>query len=196
MAYSDLMIDIETLGVRDNAVITQIGLVAFDLTGYVHNTIGVNLFIDPADAIKQGQKVDWSTISWWLKQNDTARLTMANRQGLPLRTALIEMGDFIEANTVGAEKVRPWGNGATFDITLLEQAIRLTGLTVPWSYRNVRDLRTLADIETAWGVEKPKPAVEHDALADARAQADWARKLYAAILARPAPALPSFDNGQ
>lgn len=181
-AYTDLMVDLETLGVGDNAVIAQIGLVAFDLGGHITSKVGVNIHVDPADAMREGQKADWSTIKWWLVQNEAARQLMANRNGHPLRDALIRVTDFVTENC--GPKVRPWGNGSTFDITLLEQAYRLVGRKVPWEFRQVRDLRTLADIEPAYHVNRPRPEREHDALADAMAQTDWAQRLYKAIITR------------
>jgi DNA polymerase III epsilon subunit-like protein len=194
--FTDLMIDLETLSTKDNAVITQIGLVAFNLEGPVSNRIGTHIFIDPEDAMRYGCRIDWPTVKWWLQQSDAARAQMVSRPGIPFQAGLARTIDFIYEHTVGAQKVRPWGNGAGFDVTLMEQAFRSIGTTVPWDFRNVRDLRTLADVAARPFVSRPRPETEHDALADAQAQAEWARRLFAAINPMPTAAVtPTAGSG-
>jgi len=183
MSYTDVSVDLETLGTRSGSVITQIGLCAFNqrpTSGGTAALSGVNILVNPQSAITCGLTVDWSTISWWLQQNEEARVKMATQKGRTLPDALWAVIKFMEDMALGGDTklLRVWGHGAGFDITLLECAFNACGIPVPWDFRMVRDLRTLADLQGAHdNVARPVPVVEHDALADASAQAHWIQAL-------------------
>lgn len=65
----DIMLDLETLGLSDSPVITQLAAVAFDITtGESFDEFSV--FIDAKSCIEKGLKIDGSTVEWWLKQDE------------------------------------------------------------------------------------------------------------------------------
>ena len=68
-----------------------------------------------------------------------------------------------------------WGNGSTFDITILENAYKIIGdIPHPWKFWNIRDLRTLVNAASVIGFNHKQlkhVGVYHDALADAVHQA-------------------------
>lgn len=162
-----LSVDLETLGTEPGAVITQIGVSAFAADHTLRVTL--NFRIDPQSALDHGLHVSWSTISWWLQQAEKPRVDMAKQEGMALAVALIELRRFVHSNCT--EDVKVWGNGAGFDITLLEAAYRMCGLgkKIPWAFRNVRDMRTLMALVPS--SLRVSPTVEHDAMYDADAQA-------------------------
>lgn len=170
--FTDLSIDLETLGTEPGCVITQIGLSAFDansFNGETHNTVSALIHVHPQNCIDLGMHVSWSTISWWLIQDQAAREKMAKATGNLLIGACQETTSFIRDNC--GPRVKAWGNGATFDVSLLSEAYRVAGLPVPWEFRDVRDIRTLYDLKPCANIVRPKPVVEHDAMYDAVAQA-------------------------
>lgn len=176
--FTDVSIDLETLGVRPGSVITQIGLCAFyqrPQSSGEATMSGTLITVNPQTMIDRGFFVDWSTVSWWLKQNEAARTSMADQNGHDIDHALYRVGDWF-ANECKPD-VRVWGHGCGFDCTQLEIAFQKLGLPVPWDFRRVRDLRTLIDLKPADLVERPVPRVEHNALDDATAQAQWIQKL-------------------
>lgn len=176
MSYTDVSIDLETLGVQPGSVITQIGLCAFDQRPGNTSTSSTMIRVNAQSCIDLGLKIDWSTVQWWLKQAELPRVGMADQIGVPLRTALMQVGDWFMDH--GDHKsMRVWGHGCGFDCTQLEIAYNICKLPVPWDFRKVRDLRTLADLAPAARVERPTPAMAHDAMADATAQAEWIQAL-------------------
>lgn len=181
---NDVMIDLETLGTGTNALILSIGAQVFDLEKqrcYSQRCIHIN--IDPADAQRYGQVIDASTVGWWMEQDITTRdLLKSQRQGLV--TALTQFADWL--STFSPYLV--WGNGSTFDISILEDAYNLVGFKVPWEFRDVRDMRTIIDIASRLDVHvaRPEPRTAHNALADAIAQADWVVRTFSALQARVA----------
>ena len=74
-----------------------------------------------------------------------------------------------------------WGNGSNFDNRILREAYDHLGMKCPWHYRDDRDMRTYTDMLLQLGVRTGKyapdehpltpPDCVHDALADARFQA-------------------------
>lgn len=168
--HTDVMIDLETLGTAPGSVITQIGLCAFSPRDENPTVKSTRIRIDPQSALDIGLKVSWATISWWLVQDYQARQVMASGEGaLNIAVALVAASNWIKENA--DERVNVWGNGSSFDITLLEVAYNKCGLPLPWHYRNIRDQRTLTYLGPVMDLEHARPLVAHDAEEDAIAQA-------------------------
>jgi hypothetical protein len=171
---TDISFDLETLGVDPGCVITQIGACAFDADYPTAERQRLNVFVDPQSCLDQGMTIKWSTIAWWLVQPEAARTAMVTKETRHIVNALGELSRWIAA--VGDPKlIRVWGHGATFDISLLEDAYRRCEMLVPWFYRNVRDLRTLRALAPDSLVLTAPSAVlnAHVAVDDAVMQADW-----------------------
>ena len=164
----DVMIDIETMGLGTNAPILSIGAAAFDLfEDGIKATFHQGISLE--DSMTVGRRPTASTILWWLQQDDAARKQVRQKceTGGTLTSALRAF-DAWTKSLPGISYV--WGNGANFDIAILEQAYLDESMRTPWGYRNVRCFRTVMSefgIETDW----VEPRVAHDALADAEAQA-------------------------
>lgn len=177
MKYTDIMIDLETLGTAPGSVITQIGMCAFSPRDGNPNVESTFIRIDPQSALDCGLTVSWATISWWLQQDHDARMKMAGKEGaLELWQALKQMNEWIVDK--GDERVQVWGNGSNFDIGLLEVALAKVGQKPAWHFRNIRDQRTIThldvlhdDLQLNWA----SPLVAHDAREDAIAQAQNVR---------------------
>lgn len=138
----DLMIDLETMGTGDNAAIIAIGACFFN-----RNTgeIGEKFYsqISLQSAVNLGMEIDPSTVLWWMQQENDARSKFFDNE--KAKDAIVVAGDFVNfVNKV--YNVKPWGNGATFDITKVENLIRKSGFIVPWAFWNIRDVRTVVDL--------------------------------------------------
>lgn len=159
-------IDLETLGKSANAAITQIGLAEFcPITGGIGRTTNIPVTADSG-------VIDPSTVSWWLGQNEGAQTDMrlAIEGGMSTCAALVELRQW-----VGDSDVYVWGNGATFDITILESAFDRANLYAPWQFYNVRDMRTIVHAaKELRGFDKDsieRVGTHHNAEADAVHQA-------------------------
>ncbi len=134
-----IMLDIETLGLKPGAPVLTIGAVSFcPHTGGILDTL--YLAIDPDLACEAADFVDPDTEAWWAEQPDAAR-EQAFAGTMRPHEAALRLLDFIS----GYENVKVWGNGATFDISILEhwlQSIAGEG-SVPWKFWNIRDVRTV-----------------------------------------------------
>lgn len=184
MINTDAMIDLETLGTRPGSVVTQIGLCAFNPSKGILG-VAMHLYVKPQSQIDRGFHVDWDTVAWWMQQNDAARSAMVQHQehAHEIEHALALVAQWFATNFKDPPKV--WGHGATFDVTQLEIAYTRFSMILPWEFRNVRDTRTLVD--QLPGVIRPAPFVEHNALDDACAQAQWVLNMFTALRLRAVP---------
>lgn len=170
----DFSIDLETLHNRYNAAIISIGAVQFNAdTGKIGETFYREIDFD--SAVRAG-KVNGSTLAWWMRQEAKAkRIFSEGKNKIPLAVALDDLRTWILKVTPSGEDVRPWGNGSSFDITILEHAYEngAVGLKEPWDFWNIRDMRTIVDVCDFRKEDWPFPAdaVAHNALDDAMRQA-------------------------
>lgn len=170
--FGSVMIDLETLSTHNNAAIIEIGAVEFNkYTGEVGEKF--NVIIDPKDWCKNDRHVDGETIQWWFNQTNEARKRFVTKQKYieycTLKDALQRLRYFImDCDSVDEDKnVVVWGNGATMDISILENAFNYFDIEVPWKYRAVNDVRTIVDLNPS--IKKNCDfdcGVRHSAIAD------------------------------
>jgi len=188
--YTDLSVDLETLGTDPGAVVFQVGLCAFDARGPRDEVATALVRVHPQSLLDAGMTVSWDTIAWWLRQSDEARLAAADvAEAVPLRLATHRATGFLrehfdfdfngDPESEARVECDVWGFGPTLDVALLEELYRRARAPVPWDFRRVRCLRTLAAY--APEVPRPRPAIAHRADCDAEAQARWIRACVSAI---------------
>lgn len=196
MAERHVMVDLETMGTAPGSALLSIGAVHFDPAGPPLPPLAdmperhrFYQAIDLADAAASGLTIDAGTVMWWLRQEAGARAALTESKPLPLRTVLRMLNGWIEnfCHPVPTGEPEPatlvlWGHGAAFDPVLLEATYRACGFTPPWSYKNIRDTRTLFAL-----VGKPHIGNDHHALRDAWAQARAVQQAMERIIVQPAP---------
>lgn len=159
-----LMIDIETLSTKPNGIILSIGAVLFDETG-----LGKEFYqnIDLESSMKAGFEIDAGTVYFWLKQSSEAGAVLDNEK-LNFVDSVYNLTDFI-CDNCDIDKVKVWGNSPSFDLVMLKNYYAATSKNkAPWKFYNKRDFRTAVDI---YKCKRVKPTVAHNALDDAKAQA-------------------------
>lgn len=167
--WTDLMIDLETMGLPPTGAIISIGACFFDLTKC---EIGPTFLrtVNLATAVRDGGTMDASTVIWWLGQSDEARKGV-RFSGIDIVNALQELDDFIMEHS-RLQDVRPWGNSSTFDLTIIAGACKRSGLRQPWYFTNERDFRTVRNMyEQVEYDPSEKGEGAHNALEDAIFQA-------------------------
>lgn len=169
-----LSIDLETLGKKADSKLLAIGLVA------VCETTGERRkFYSGCSVSSQPERTSvQSTLDWWAKQSAEARVAFDYAFTDQCPTLTDALNDLITwIGQIGqTHDVIPWGNGANFDLAMLEHAFQGLSDFVPWNYRNTRDMRTLHDITSRFGLDIkgniPRTGTHHHALDDAEFQAN------------------------
>lgn len=148
-----VVIDIETLSLKPNAVILSIGAIAesgetfYTELDWRHQ--------------KYHRHVDPETCMWWAKQTEQTPL-----QGeVLLADGLMDLNYWLQ--DYERDSLYIWARGPQFDVVILENAFEEAGIPVPWKYKNVRDVRTALSLSSI--TDLFKPTRKHHALEDARA---------------------------
>lgn len=162
----DLMIDLETLGTNPDCPVISIGAVFFDKTG-LKSEFYINLDVDKQ--INDGRRMTADTFKWWMSQTDGAKRVFKEKP----TTVSKGLSEFVEFVKKGAsvKRVKPWGNGSTFDISILEDLFEEYEIKVPWLFYNIRDMRTFKEYVYD-GKDMKFEGTAHNALDDAKQQAN------------------------
>lgn len=174
----NIMMDIETTGMRPGCRVLSIGLAVFYIVDD-EERIGNTITIYPSLTDQVGID-DPGTLQWWSAQSPEACNVFADNHinGVPVSKAFEAFKKFIQ-NAVdwhkslndGAEKVNVciWGNGATFDNSIVQRMFEAKGYPVPWNTFGDRCYRTAFNM-----LGRPSLArdgIHHNALDDAIYQA-------------------------
>lgn len=136
-----IMLDLETLGFQSNSAILSIGAVSFDpKTGETFDKFYEHL--DVQEQLDKGAVVNESTIKWWFDQSHEAR-DEAAQPGMFVENALEEFDEFCESQKEHGQPVLVWGNGARFDLGLLNDIYRRWKKKTPWGMRDEMCYRTV-----------------------------------------------------
>ena len=163
------MLDLETLGKSNNALIIAIGAVIFDPADSTYPMTSFYTKVDPEDAQRYGLTIDASTVLWWLGRSKAAQEYLTKEKGTPLVEALNWFRDF-------CGDIPVWGNASVFDNVILKNAYRAIEMDPPWNHRNDRCYRTLAAICPM--VQMERVGVYHNAVDDARSQAVHLQQIF------------------
>jgi hypothetical protein len=174
---TDIMIDLETLATSTDAAILTIGAVKFDPYGKDISEPKMTSFyvrVDPDSCHELGLVTNDDTIAWWAQQSKEAQ-DEAFGEGVDrvhIRDAFEQLYKFCW----GAKRV--WSNGAAFDVPICEHVYRKLNKSIPWSFWQVRDVRTAFDL----GIDPKRPPVTaHHALQDAWNQAVGIQNVYGTL---------------
>ncbi|HCI4582178.1 TPA: 3'-5' exoribonuclease [Klebsiella variicola subsp. variicola] len=185
--YVHVMVDLETMGKKHNAPIVAIGAVVFDpATGSIGESFYKVVCLE--SSVNWGAVIDPSTVIWWLKQSSEARSAIVNDDAIPLQDALLQFREFVSDNVAGgSKKAQVWGNGASFDNSILRSSYDCIAEYYPWEYWNDRDVRTMVELGQAISFAPkttiPFEGARHNALADAIHQARYVSAIWQRIIA-------------
>lgn len=175
MSLRHVMIDLETMGTLPSSAIVSIGAVKFDPR--ICKVDLKDTFYYELDWRSQNRLIDDNTVKWWDNQSELAREALDGIEDLDF--ALEDLSKWLPKDC------KVWGNGATFDISMLEDAYRQLKIRVPWNFWNIRDCRTVLDMyESSRGAfnKSVNRKGAHNALEDAKHQAKYISNMWTKLL--------------
>ncbi len=179
-----LMIDIETLGTSADSAILSIGAVFFEPSS---SRLGNEFYreISLASCQATGMKMDASTIQWWMKQSKEAQKVF-HEENVTISDALSAFRTFVFNNSK-LTNLQVWGNGPSFDNTIVSAAYDRIDVKKPWLHWNERCVRTMVELGRAIGIDPKKDlpfeGEAHNALDDAKHQAKYVSVIWQALVA-------------
>lgn len=175
------------MGLPPDGAIVSLGACFFD---YEKCEIGPKFHrpVHLATSVGLGMKIEPATVLWWLRQSADAQAAISFNLN-DIRVVLDEFRAFINEHSREPD-VRPWGHGASFDLTILSTAYKLAGQDTPWRFGRERCFRTFRNWYghvVPYEPEK-REGVHHNALDDAVFQAEHFFKIKEALGGRRLPA--------
>jgi len=169
-----VMIDIESMGTEQDAILTSIGACSFS---FKENRIISEFYVRCEWRYGQkGRAASLDTFYWWLDQSPEAQQECRSN-GKPLRKVLEDLKEWLPKKPI------IWGNGPCFDMSILEHAFKQYDMGIPWKYHSVRCHRTIKMLATGLVEDPVRKGVHHNALGDSIYQAEcamlWAQALRA-----------------
>ena len=180
----NIMLDLETLGTRPGCKILSIGATVFDTSSY--RVLALTFYLRADPNLQHKLHTYTAAEDWWAKQDPEVRAE-AFGGSLMLLECLRGFVTWIEnlKAEIGSNKIRIWCKGATFDVPIIEYAMEVYGVQVPWKYYEVACFRTLQDLGLSLGIDADKlDGDKHNALHDAINQAAHAEKILETLRAQ------------
>jgi hypothetical protein len=171
----NVMIDLETMSTKPNAAILSIGAVVMNLDCLlIEDQFYQN--IELSSCVEAGLHESVATRDWWAKpENREARDTLT-KNAVSLRYGLEAFQNWVFKDSSDdcyewhVNSIRPWGNGASFDLVILESAYEAVGFQAPWKFYNHMCFRTMKN-QYPLVPKPPRSGLKHNALDDAVTQA-------------------------
>lgn len=163
ITMTDVMIDIETAGDCDNAIVLTLGAAKFDPNSLSGPGDSLYMRIDIEEQEQLGRVRTDSTMAWW----DTQPIDVREEAWSPydrhsVNDALSQLQSFVKGSSA------IWSQGPLFDIIILQHLYQQIGLRKPWRYNAIRDSRTL--FKTVGDFRDRSTQGLHNALVDAHHQ--------------------------
>jgi len=159
------MMDIETLGVSEDANVMSVGIVYFDKDSIIDH-----LYCNVAP--QTGRSVDVSTVYWWLEQSKEAQDALTKYRKTATETCRTIRDWVAEVD----QNAGCWVKGSRFDHAIMEHLFQSVRVDYPWTFRKQWCMRGLCSM-----YPKYEPSVNfmvsHNALADATYQAEWVQNV-------------------
>ena len=171
-----VVVDLETMGIVPGCAIVSLGAVVFDPRFDSVSDKKFYVELDWEAQTEDGFTVDENTKEWWNNQDSVAREALNGME--ELEETLIDFARWLPSD------VKIWGNGATFDVSILEYCYRKFNIEIPWKFWNIRDVRTIKDLyeSSRGGFSKAMEGTKHNALDDAVYEAEMVCKMWKSIL--------------
>lgn len=158
-----VMVDLETWGTGNDAVIVSIGACKFDRDTIIDR---FHTAIDPGSCQAYGLTINADTILWWMDPDqDEARRNWLAQERVELASALIGFQMWLASSGILAV----WGNGSTFDNVILRSAFAATGQQYPVRFWQDMCYRTMKQLTP--NCPLVREGTHHNALDDAVSQA-------------------------
>lgn len=167
-----LMIDIETLSLRPDAFVTQVGYCINNLDTGEYLVEPFNLWV--SEEGQEHRHKDINTIAWWVKQDPAIAREVFDPNVPKIHHA--RLFDMLREDVVAYEVDEVWASPAMFDLPILTS---LWDGRKPWGYKQERCLMTIYKrLDPDGRHAPPENPKHHDAAADAKWQMDYLINLH------------------
>lgn len=180
MANTAIVVDIETLGLKERAVVLSLGAAAFSFDKkQTYDEIALEGFYAKLNVDQQvktfGRTMTKSTVQWWREQSAEARKVLEPTPfDHTVEQAIEEFTNWLAKVGFDSRKSYIFSRGNHFDMPKIESLFEDAGIDLAYNNWKVRDVRTAIDIlhgtnDGYYTLQEGVPAnfVAHHAMHDA-----------------------------
>lgn len=160
----NIIIDIETLGRRNDAAITQVGVVIADKNFDIINTYLIQ--VEPQAWHTCKRTFTGETLLWWINQNNTPISEKATHEVYNYKDLIKQLSYIFQKYNTDGSIV--WTKG-TMDLFCIKDLYEFFNMETPWKFWQPRDIRTAKEFIKDW---KTAGDSTHNALDDAIIQTE------------------------
>lgn len=166
----EVMLDLETTGIQENAGIMEIALFPFCLDGKETGEEPFHEVIDLTSCWMEGMKFCEDTQRWWTNQEAKAKWNMRNAEKMDIRSAIRESHSWLKG-LCSKYEVHLWCRGLNFDVPKYERCVRMMlEERTPYDWWNLEDARTYAHTFDVHNADIEFEGIRHTAAADCQHQ--------------------------
>lgn len=169
---NEMMIDLESKDTIPSAVVLSLGVVVWKSEMVGHYAPGMDqpellldyevierLYRKPSilEQEADGRSTSTATMKWWALQDRDAFDEAFEREEFRISVEELFRDLILLAAAHGVTKF--WASPNTFDFPIMDDLARMYGLTVPWSYNNCFDVRTVVN-EASYSAKDHVPMKE------------------------------------
>lgn len=162
----DAMIDVETLGITERALIVELGLLLFDRDkAKIHSEHLFKIDLLSYQNYDNKFNMDISTILFWLNQSKAAqeKVFKENHRGCKVEDVFFDINVLLkDVNTMWCHP--------SFDYKMFEHHLRVFKIQSNMPFYKVRDLRTAVDLANYDYKNHPFKGTKHTSLDDCKYQ--------------------------
>ena len=164
----NIMVDLETASIKENAAILSWAMVAFTTDGSECNIEPFYKTVSLTSCFMAGMDIDRSTQDWWMKQSPESRVVILQAEGeniLPVtRAAYCWLSALSEKHDLCM-----WCRGIDFDLPKIEWCFRnFLEQNAPYKYYHKMDVRTVLEFMNIDQSAFPFEGVKHHSVDDCR----------------------------
>lgn len=162
----NIMVDLETASIKENAAILSWAMVAFTTDGSECNIEPFYKTVNLTSCFMAGMDIDRSTQDWWMKQSPESRAVILQAEGeniLPVtRAAYCWLSALSEKHALYM-----WCRGIDFDLPKIEWCFRnFLEQNAPYKYYHKMDVRTVLEFMNINQSAFPFEGVKHHSVDD------------------------------
>jgi hypothetical protein len=164
----NIMVDLETASIKENAAILSWAMVAFTTDGSECDIEPFYKTVNLTSCFMTGMSIEQDTQDWWLKQSPESRAVILMSEGEDILPVTREAYCWLSAL---AEKydLYMWCRGIDFDLPKIEWCFRIfLEQNAPYKYSHKMDVRTVLKFMQIDQTQFQFEGVKHNALHDCR----------------------------
>ena len=142
-----VMIDIETLSTKVNAVVISVAGIRFNLnkpfSEHLEDYDTFYMRVNPRSCRQFKCVIDPETMKWWSQQPiESQEEVLSTENRYHIKDVLQKLSEWFGSNP----STRVFANSPHFDISILDYLYNKCNMKSPWKYWNVRCTRTLYEL--------------------------------------------------